>query len=277
MSTPGLPEFGGAPGSGPGAHGASGGYGAPPPPGSLPPAAAVPPSGSGPVGPSPQGTQGPPPDRRAGLCLIGACAALLVGTIGLGAVGVGVWTVLREQETVTSTRPPASPESEEPEQPTAAVETTEPPPTTTPPPTTEVPTTLTPTTEEPTATAPTGTGAATVELVVSDVHEVDMIETGAGTQILPENGVLITVDVDMTNHGDTVIQPDIDAVTVRDADGNLIPVRVLSFTTDSAGFAPGATVTLEVTVDVPAGTQIVEVGYTDPVLTGGQELIAPVP
>ncbi|EWS82963.1 hypothetical protein [Brachybacterium phenoliresistens] len=232
--------------------------------------------GGGSLGPSPQGAPGPTTTGRAGWCLAGACAVMLVGALGLGAAGYGVWTTLRDQETVTSTRPPAAPVTEDPEEAAAVPDpTTDPAATADPVPSPDRD--PDPGADEATATEPAVVGAAEVELVVTDVVEVDRIETAAGTVITPENGVLVTVHVDMTNHGGSVIEPSIDAITVRDGDGALHPVRVLSFTTDSAGFAPGATVTLEVTVDVPAGTRIAEVGYTDPELTGGQELIALVP
>ena len=214
----------------------------------------------------PAGAPAAPPQKNRTPLIIGlvcGCIALLV--LVVGAVGVGLFLIGQDAEEgpePTSSSDPTDPEtsadpSEEPsEDPTTGIETDEP---------------VDQPTEEPSTEA-----GETVSLSYSAPQEGPTLTTSDDETIESENGKFLGVELTIENSSSGNIELSAGNFTFYDADGKELPIRYGYFQASGMSIPPGETATGQLFADVAEDAVLKEVGYTDPVGTGGEELRLPV-
>lgn len=218
----------------------------PPPPSPRPGSGYPGGPGWSPAGGSPYGA--PPPratKSRTGMWIAIACGVALLLVVVIAGGGLGAWLLLRGSDddpgpAATSSADPADDPTGEP-------------------------------TDDPTA----GEGTTTLTIKVTSSEEVDRVETDDGP-LDPVNGTFFGAEVELTNEADEEIGLAGENFTFYDDQGDSHHVRYGRFTTSGPQITPGETATAMVYADIPSGTQITEVSYTDTAGTAGQEVTLPI-
>ena len=198
-----------------------------------------------PAGGSPYGAPQPPATkRRTGMWVAIACGVVLLLVVLIGGGGLGAWLLLRGPDdgpTPTATSP--TDPTDEP-------------------------------TDEPTDDPTDGAGTTTLTIRVASSEEVDQVETDDGP-LDPANDTFFGAEIELTNEADEEIGLAGENFTFYDDQGDS-HLRYGRFTTSGPQIAPGETATAMVYADIPSGTQISEVSYTDTMGTAGQEVTLPI-
>lgn len=185
------------------------------------------------------------------IALACGCAALVVLVLAVG--GVGVFLLTRE---------PAEEPTQDPS--TSETETEDPSGEPTEDPTDEA-------TDEPTEDP---TSETTVSISASPLEEGTTLET-EDEELTTENGKFVRVTLTLENTGTETIGLAGDNFVVYDSDGATYELRYASFSTSGPQIEPGESATAALYVDVAEDIVIESISYTDPVGTGGEEVVIP--
>lgn len=202
----------------------------------------------------------PPAKRRTGLYIGLACGCLLLVAVLIAAVGGGAWLLSRDGGEERPTGGPTT--TDAPVDPTEDGEETE--------------------SEEPVETPsddpqedPTSQSGTEFSISVSSPEEGTTLETDDET-LETENGKFIGVAVTITNTGDTEIGWSPSAFRFVDTAGVEHRLIYGSFSTSGPQIPAGMEATAVLYADVPTGTELESITYTDEAGTGGMPVTIPV-
>lgn len=206
---------------------------------------------------NPYGIPDTPPKRsRSPLYIALGCGCALLAVLVLAGGGIGGYLLLREPAEEPTDDPPTTATSDPAEGPTD--EPTEEP--------TEDPT------DEPTEEP---TEDPMVSLNISEPQTGTTLDTD-DEELTTENGKFVGVAVTIDNVGTETIGLSSENFHFYDEDGKSYTLRYASFSTSGPELAGGDSASAQIYVDVAEDTVIESVSYSDPVGTGGQEVMLPV-
>ena len=206
-----------------------------------------------------------PQKSRAPLFIGLACGCIVMLILLVGAVGVGLYLIgenAEEGPEPTSSSSPTDPgtSTEPSEDPTTGIETDQP---------------VDQPTEGPSTEASSSAGD-TFSLTFSAPEEGTTLTTSDEETIESEKGKFLGVDLTLENTGSEDIGLATGNFRFYDEDGEELPIRYAYFQASGLTIPPGDSATGQLFADVSEDAVLKEIGYTDEVGTGGEEVRLPV-